>query len=450
MKMPGGESYTQLVYSKPVSVALCAGGWLFLFWRLAVQKFFDEILPDRGIKYVFVSGLLTSFLAFLTVLPCGCGLKKSEVTVSPNETAVEAPERVCGISLEMLKKAGLQVEWSPLRLPMTRGACVERIFYHYGQLYVLDDHNRLYAIDGRKGILRWDRVLADSQKNCSTAEYYKAQISLEDKVVLEDRMLFVLGNTIVEVRESNGEITHKLSVNFAPNTTAAGTTERYFIGSDDSRFYALRRSDGIVLWRSVQPDDPVGRVTIQEDKVYFVCKDGTLYVSQTDKRDLVWKAVTAGEMSGVAIDGNQCFLPSGDTALYCLESQSGKLLWKYLSGGSLLEVPIVTKDFVYQSINQTSLLCLDRRPSGKKAPDGQIEGVLRWELKDGHCLLAENGATSYAMTRDKELVVMDNINGKRISSFYVPSIDYYACNNEDTLIFLAEKEGTVLAVKPKR
>ena len=135
-----------------------------------MQKFFDEILPERGIKYVFVSGLLTSFLAFLTVLPAGCGLKRSEVVAAPSEMAVEATERVCGISLEMLEKVGLQVEWPPLRLSMTRGARVERIFYHHGQLYVLDDHNRLYAIDGRKGILRWNRVLADAQQNCSAAE----------------------------------------------------------------------------------------------------------------------------------------------------------------------------------------------------------------------------------------------------------------------------------------
>jgi len=372
---------------------------------------------------------LAGFCVLISVIGAGCQ-PKTEVKAPGTAPAANEMTRVAGIPLKMLDKADLRVNWLISKLAMGRGQRFERIFYHNGQLYLTDNSNKLYALDGAKGILRWTQSLGDSRGHCQPVEFY------------QDRLLVVLDKTYMELSESDGRILHKVQLKFSPTTSAARTKDRVFVGSDNRRFYALRREDGVTLWHSVQPDEPVGRVAVSQGNVYFACKNGTLYVSRTDKREKVWQAATNGEVRGVVIGNGQCFLPSTDTALYCFRTKSGTPMWKYLTGGALLEPPILTERFAYQAVKLSSLLCMDRRPSTD-------QGAVKWELPNGYCMLAENGSVSYAMTLNKELTLMNNDTGKRVISFYVPDMDLYARNNEDSLIFLADKEGMILSLRPK-
>ena len=279
----------------------------------------------------------------------------------------------------------------------------------------------------------WRTTLSDPRPSCSPMEYY------------DDRMLFVLGHEIVEVHQGTGKIMRRVSLKFSPTTSAARSDKHIFVGSSDKRFYCLRLEDGIILWHSVQPQEPLGAVRVKDDKVYFCGKDGALYVSRTGERDLLWKTQTAGETFGVVIDdtGQECYLPSSDTGLYCLNGQTGKPLWKYLSGGKLTELPELTGRFVYQGVEQSSLLCLERSPASSA-------GTLRWELKNGSRFLAENGVVSYAMTHNNELTIMNNETGKRELSFYVPGMELFASNKEGAMIFMANRAGTIVALKPNK
>ena len=390
------------------------------------HKLVDNNRIAFGGKYL--SFLFVIILLSMAVFPTGCRLpsrKPHDISIESNSTD---SKRIAGTPLEIFKKAGLHVQWR-ISLPMGRGAYIKGIFYHNGRLFILDDHNKLYALDGEKGIIKHSIVLADPQQMCSHPEFY------------QNRLIFVVGNTIVQVQETDLRIMQKTQLNFAPSTNAARSADKIFIGSDDGRFYALRLDDGIVLWQSVQPAEPTGIVTVNDDYVYFACKDGTIYVSKTDRRELIWKFATAGQVPGVLIDNGQCFLPSTDTALYCLEPKTRKLLWKYYTGGALTELPVLTEQFVYQTVAQSSLLCLDRKSKSKT-------GTVRWELDDGCSFLSQNGHLCYAMTLDRELTVMNNLTGKRILSLHVPDMELYASNNKDNLIFMADKSGTILAIKP--
>lgn len=372
---------------------------------------------------------LTGLCVLLSLICAGCqsGTKEKSPGVAP---AASEATRVAGIPLKMLDEANLRVNWLIPKLAMSRGRQLKQIFYHNGQLYLMDNGNTLYAFDGAKGILRWSRPLGDSLGYCQPVEFY------------QDRLLVLLDKTYMELSEKDGRISHKIQLKFSPTTSAARTKDRVFVGSNNRRFYSLRREDGVTLWHSVQPDEPVGRIAIHQGNVYFTCKNGTLYVSRTDKREKVWQGATNGDMCGVVIDNGQCFLPSTDTALYCFRTKSGKPMWKYLAGGPLVEAPVLTERFAYQGVKMSSLLCMDRRPNTD-------QGAVKWELPSGYCMLAENGSISYAMTLNKELTLMNNDTGKRIISFYVPDMDLYVRNNEDTLIFLADKEGTILSLRPK-
>ena len=341
-----------------------------------------------------------------------------------------APQRVMGIPLEVLEKAGLRVAWVFPDLPMGRAEKLRQVFYHDGRLFAVDDRNVLYGLDGKNGTILWSTILGPAHEGCSSPGYYQGHI------------LFMLGNTFLQIRPSDGLTTQSLELGFAVSTDAARTANRLLVGSGNNRFYSLRLSDGVPLWQAVCADEPIGRVAVDADRVYFTCSDDVLYVSGILNRSLVWKAVAAGRLCGVALDRRQCFLPSVDTVLYCFDSVTGSLLWKYLAGGSLAELPVLTENAVYQPVKDSSLLCLDRWPSEKT-------GQLRWELPDGAALLAENGPISYIMTLSKELTVMDNRAGRPISRFFAPQADLYVSNVEDELIFLAGHSGTFLALRPE-
>ena len=343
-------------------------------------------------------------------------------------SAEHAPPRIAGILLETLSKANLHTEWVQT-LPMDRSKHIRQIFYRNGRLYVLNDHNKLYALDGAKGTILWStKNLATPHSSSPPVQFYR------------DNLLFVFGNTFFQIREHDGQVSPEagLELKFPVATTVARSGTWLFVGSTNNRFYCIRAEDAVPLWQAVCPAQPVGTVAVDKNHVYFTCQNGTLYVSALDKRIPVWEASTAGQMPGVTVDRNQCYLPSSDTALYCFDPNTGTPLWPpHLAGGSLIELPTLTDDVVYQPLKYGTLLCIDRK-----------NGSLRWELKNGRGLLAENGPVTYAMTIDKELTIIENATGKRLLSFHVFQMDHFVRNNEDSMIFLASKTGEILALKP--
>jgi len=337
-----------------------------------------------------------------------------------------APRAAAELPREKLSRAGLAIKWE-IQFPLARKQQIDRIFYRDGQLYVLTDGNALYALAGDKGTFSWQTSLGSATSRCSQANYY------------QDRLLFAVGKTFVEVRCSDGAIVQRLEQQSAITTTPARTGEWLFLGNENKIFQCLRLANGVPLWSAVCPEAPTANVALSGDYVYFITREGTLYVSSVHERLLIWRIETPGPGPGFVIDNNQCFIPSADTALYALDARTGEPIWpRYLAGGHFTEAPVVTTDAVYQSVARGGLLCLNR-----------ADGSLRWRLQKGRCLLAENGSISYAMTVDDELAVMNNKDGKRVLSFYLPGFGLYVRNNQDPMIFLANAAGAVAALEPK-
>jgi len=378
-------------------------------------------------------GLPPSFSAWFflalgvgTVLSSGGGCKGPQ-PAAPTGGMGEAPARVAGILLEKLRQAELRVLWTA-SAPVERSQRVQRLFYRGGRLYVLTDTNMLYAFDARSGIVQWSAHLAEPAVSCSIPSFYRG------------RMIFTLAETVVEVRESDGRVLRRMMLPVHATTNAVRTEDRLFLGGEDRRFYCLRLKDGVPLWQAIDREPPVGSVAVAADRVYFVRRDGTLYVSRTDRRVLLWKAQAAGTCPGVLVDRNQCLLPSEDTALYCFDPSTGRLLWKYLAGGALVELPALTESAVYQPVKHRALACINRS-----------DGSLRWELAGGRGLLAENGSRTYAVTFTHQLTIMNNTTGKQILAFSLPpEMTVFARNTEDAMIFLGDLQGRLVALQPER
>ncbi len=365
-------------------------------------------------------------IVLISLIVVGPGCQTQPQTTDAESMAISGP---VGVSEEILTKAGLNFVWSA-NLNMGRASDIKQVFYHNSKLYVLNNRNILWALDGRTGAIEWSRVLAGPNLHCSPVQYY------------QNSLFFLMGNTFIQINDK-GHTIKKLQVNpNYPASTSAARSENYlYLGSLNKRFYCLKIDNGIAHWQNRCNREPVGTITLTSDKVYFVTADNWLYVSAATERDLAWKFQAAGELPGVIVDNDQCLLPSADTALYCFDPETGKMLWKHLCGGSLFDMPVITSDSIYQPVGHSSLLCLDRYP-GKK------NGSVRWVLDEGLALLAQHNNLSYVLTRNQEITVMDNKLQQRKMSFYLPDVDLFARNNEDAMILLASRSGKIIALKP--
>ncbi len=376
------------------------------------------------------AGLLCLVIIIMMIVSAGCLQQSQTTTFSTADGKTDRIKSVSGIPLEMIEKAHLKDIWMVNQLPIGHAGRVKIIFYRDKKLFAIDNRNVIYAMDGMSGVIQWSERLGKIGGSCSRPYFY------------QDQMLFVVDNEIVSLRLVNGEIVYRHTVDFTPTTNAARNDDKIFIGGNQRRFYALRMSDGIPVWQSNQPASPTGRLDLADDKVFFTCLNGTLYASWASKRELVWSRATEGETPGVIVDNQQCFLPSSDTVLYCFAVADGNLIWKFHAGGSLMTLPVLTEKHVYQHVDQTSMVCLDRQSE-------DIKGSMRWRLPEGKTFLAEKENLSYHLTLDHRLVIMDNVAGKKILSFYVPGLDIGVVNNEDDMIFLANSRGTILALQPE-
>jgi outer membrane protein assembly factor BamB len=293
-------------------------------------------------------------------------------------------------------------------------------------LYARTDNNLLYNLSGNEGTLSWSSVLSSEVGVCSPASYST------------DRLLFVVGKHVVEVNTRDGNVMHNLALPFLPTTNAARLDDRIFVGGEDKYFYCLRYDDGMVYWKSRCAAEPTGNVFVADEKVYFACKDGVLYVSQTNQRALVWQFATAGVIPGFVLDNQQCFVPSKDTAIYALNANNAQLLWpRYLAGGTFDQAPWVTKDAIYQTLFRVGVVCLDRQT-----------GQLNWQLTNGQGLLSETAKYSYMITFNKELVLMNRQTHENELSFVLPDTDVHAANTQNGMIFLGTSQGLVVALQP--
>ena len=382
----------------------------------------NNVYFNQGLSQLFL--IVTAVMISLAAVGCLNGSGNFEPAVNLKS------QDITNIPLVMLEKSKLRQVWPAVQLPLNQERNLKRIFYNNGSIYALSDRNQLFALEAETGNLLWSRQLPSPLAVCSEVNFY------------ENDLLLVISDTLLQIRHTDGEVVLEQKFNFPVTTNAARTALSYFAGGHNKNFYSLDFADGTTNWRNLCQAKPVGRITVDVNKVFFVTEDNMLYVSNTDRRNRLWEHQAFGRLVGVVVDERLCYLPSADTVLYCFDKGLGDLQWKYLAGGNLPELPVVTGSGVYQYVEQKSLLCLE------KQADSEI-GSLRWELDRGRSLLSENGAISYCLTLDNEIAVMDNMTGRAVTRFFVSGVDLFVQNDVDSRIILASAEGKVLVLRPE-
>jgi outer membrane protein assembly factor BamB len=179
---------------------------------------------------------------------------------------------------------------------------------------------------------------------------------------------------------------------------------RLFFGAYDGRLYALRLSDGKLLWRSQSDRDWFGghgtfysTPAVAYSRVYLGSTDGHVYSFGEQSGKLRWAYATHGYVYGSpAVWRGRVFVGSYDHTFYALDAATGALLWKFDANGAISGSATVVDGIVYFATVKRRTYGLDAR-TGKQVwtyPDGGFTPV----VTDGHRLYVVGWGKVYAFS----------------------------------------------------
>jgi len=99
----------------------------------------------------------------------------------------------------------------------------------------------------------------------------------------------------------------------------------------------------------------------------------------------------------------------------------------------------VTQQVVYQSVPRKGLTAIDKQ-----------SGQFMWSVPGGVDLLAEAKDRAYVITKNRTLVVMDNLSSKKLYSVNFAEVTRHTANITDSKIYIADEHGRIACLEPVR
>ncbi len=176
--------------------------------------------------------------------------------------------------------------------------------------------------------------------------------------------------------------------------------------------------------------------------VIFTTDAGNVISIMPNKPSRLWQFDAAGGIVGPIVkDGISLFFASKDTNVYRVDIVGlplrKQLAWKYQTAGILDKAPRVTRGVVYQHVPGKGVTAIDKGG-----------GTPLWSVPGGVDLLAEDKDKAYVITKNRTLVVMDNVSAKRLYSVNFAQVSKYAANITDSKIYIADERGRIACLQP--
>ena len=121
-----------------------------------------------------------------------------------------------------------------------------------------------------------------------------------------------------------------------------------YVGSQDSKFYALDANTGAKRWEYEAGSWVDSSPSVAKGVVYFGSNDGNLYALDAQTGLKKWDFKTTFPVrSAPAIAGDIVYFGSDDYSLYALNSATGKSIWDYDIHSPAESPPVVANGIVY-------------------------------------------------------------------------------------------------------
>ncbi len=213
-----------------------------------------------------------------------------------------------------------------------------------------------------------------------------------------------------------------------------------YLGSDDSKLYAVNTTNGTKKWEFVAGDSVQCEPVLGADgTIYVGSNDYKLYAISPDGKKK-WEFSTGGVIlyaPAIAPDGT-IYAGSADTKLYAI-SPDGKKSWEFTTGDSIRFSPSV-------GMNGTIYVGSDDKKFYAINPDG----TKKWEFVTGASIASSPAISSsgvvYVSSDDRKLYAI-NINGTKKWDFYtVGSVQTSPAIDADGVIYVGSSNKKLYSI----
>ena len=157
-----------------------------------------------------------------------------------------------------------------------------------------------------------------------------------------------------------------------------------------------------------------------------------------NKAKKLWQYDVTGKIKGqLVLDGKDIYVGSFDSKLYKIGLSDGKLVWNspFHSGAPIRDSFAVGSEIIYLYNPLNGLYGVNKQ-TGKPI----------WQVVSGEGMICETPQKGFVFASPGIVKVMDNRTGKELYSVNFSSVQRYAVNTTDAVMYLADTKGRLMSV----
>jgi len=334
------------------------------------------------------------------------------------------------VSPELLEHANLKILWEN-ELPIKKDETIENLFILGNRIYAISNRNYMVSMNRENGNMIFGGVVEPDG------------LRLKSLMLYGDKLISIAGTKLIEIDPDSGAQRKFLDVDFGIACPAAYNSSFLYLSGVDRRLHTLRAEDKVQIFEvAAENESMITSITADENFVIFATDAGNVISIAPDVPKKLWQFNAAGEIAGPIVrDQQRLFFASKDTNIYRVDivglPEKRQLIWKFQTAGMLDRAPRVTSEVVYQYVRNKGITAIDKE-----------SGTLLWLVPGGDDLLAQAKEKAYVITKNRTLVVMDNLSAKKLYSVNFAHVSSYTANIADSKLYIADKDGRIACLLP--
>ena len=333
------------------------------------------------------------------------------------------------VSPKLLEHANLKILWEN-KLSIKNTESLEQLLILGNSIYAISDRNYMVSLNKENGDIIFRRIVAPEGLPVAGLKLYG------------DELISIVGTKLIEIDPKTGNQLKTADVGFGIACPAARNSSYFYISGADKRLHTLRAEDKVQIFEVAAENDSIITSIIAHDiSVIFGTDAGNVISITPDRPTKLWQFDADGGIAGPIIrDGMSLFFASKDTNVYRVDMVGlplrKQLVWKYQTDGLLDREPRITQQVVYQNVPAKGVTAIDKQ-----------SGQFMWSVPGGVDLLAEAKDRAYVITKDRKLVVMDNLSAKKLYSVNFAEVTRHTANTKDSKMYMADEHGRIACLQ---
>jgi hypothetical protein len=334
------------------------------------------------------------------------------------------------VSPKLLEHANLKILWDTT-IAIENNENLEQLLILGNSIYAISNRNYMVRLDKDNGSKIFSGIVAPEGLPVTGLKLY------------ENSLISIVGTKLIEIDPLTGKQLKNTDVGFGIACPAARNSTFFYLSGTDKRLHTLRAEDKVQIFEvAAENDSMITSIIAHDISVIFATDAGNVISITPNRPRKLWQFDAAGGIAGPVIrDGMSLFFGSKDTNVYRVDMVGlplqRQLMWKYQTAGILDREPRVTQQVVYQNVPGKGLTAIDKQ-----------SGTFIWSVPGGVDLLAEARDRAYVITKNRELVVMDNLSAKKLYSVNFAEVSRHTANITDSKIYIADERGRIACLQP--